>query len=227
MTGSASDDVGDDALRSLSRVAAIAVALLLAACATPAAPSQPGDATIYVIRRDWHTDIGLPVEEITGPLAVLEKSFPGVRFLTFGFGERQFLVNRKTDFAAMVLALLPSRSALLMTALGASPEAAFGRQNVVLLHVSRPDFDRIQAAIHAEIEQTPGGEPVLLDNGPYPGSVYYAARGTYSGLYTCNSWTAATLRAGGLPMAAIGTLFAGQVMEMAVRIRDEQAAPSE
>ena len=81
---------------------------------------------VYVIRREWHTDIGLPVEEIAGPLAILEKPFPGVRFLTFGFGERQFLVNHEKSFVAMLGALLPSQSALLMTALAATPEQAFG-----------------------------------------------------------------------------------------------------
>ena len=177
-----------------------------------------------MVHRGWHTDVGFPVEEITGPLATLESAFPGVRFLTFGFGERQFLVHRSKNFGAMLNALLPSQSALLMTALRATPEEAFGQPNVVVLHVSHAGLERMEASIWQELELSTAGAPVLLAEGPYPGSVFYAARDTYDGFYTCNTWTAETLRAGGLPMPAAGVLFAGQVMGMAHWIGARQAS---
>jgi uncharacterized protein (TIGR02117 family) len=192
--------------------ACLAATALLAACSTPVPSPNPGDKIVYVVEREWHTDIGLPVEEIAGPMTTLEASFPGVRFLIFGFGERQFLVNHEKSFGAMLNALLPSRSALLMTALNAPPEQAFGPRNVVVLHVSGAGLRQIEAAIWKEFELSAAGAPILLASGPYPGSVFYAARDTYSGLFTCNTWTAATLRAGGLPIPATGVLFSGQVM---------------
>lgn len=202
---------------SCRRVAAVclALSLMIAACSVPASPPQPDEAVVYVIKRSWHTDVGLPVEEISGPLASLEGAFPGVRFLTFGFGERQFLVNRKRTFGAMLSALLPSRSALLMTALRTTPQTAFGQPNVVVLHLSHAGLERIEASVWRELELSPAGAPVLLAEGPYPGSVFYAARDTYDGLFTCNTWTAEALRAGGLAVPATGVLFAGQVMGMA------------
>jgi uncharacterized protein (TIGR02117 family) len=193
----------------------LALTLLTAGCSVPVSVEATDDPVVYVVGRGWHTDIGLPVEEIAGDLARLEGGFPGVRFLTFGFGERQFLVNRKTNVGAMLNALLPSRSALLMTALRATPQAAFGSRNVVVLHVSRAGLDRIEASIWREFDRSATGEPMLLADGPYPGSVFYAARDTYDGFYTCNTWTAQTLRTGGLPMPVAGVLFSGQVMGMA------------
>jgi hypothetical protein len=168
-----------------------------------------------VVQRGWHTEIGLAVEDIDGPLATVERAFPGVRFLTFGFGERQFLVNRRRTFGAMLIALLPSRSALLVTALRATPEVAFGPQNVVALHVSRAGLVRIESALWREFETSGAGEPVLLADGPYPGSVFYAGRDTYDLFFTCNTWTAETLRAGGLAVPATGVVFSDQVMGMA------------
>jgi uncharacterized protein (TIGR02117 family) len=207
-----------------------AAALLLGAC-TPtvppfAAPAPEDAATVYVIGRGWHSDIGLPVAQMTGPLAGLAQPFPGVRFLTFGFGERQFLLARRTTLGGMVSALFPSRSALLMTALDAAPATAFGTQHVVEISVSRDGFARIEAAIWQELEKSPGGEPVMLADGPYPGSVFFAASGTYDAFDTCNTWTAAMLHDGGLPVPSDGVLFVGQVMGMARAISAREAAAS-
>jgi hypothetical protein len=203
------------------------VALSLCACTTPSPPlplpAPEDDAIVYVIERGWHSDIGLPVTEITEPLAGLEQRFPGVRYLTFGFGERQFLLSRQATVGGMLSALLPSRSALLMTALAADPAAAFGAEHVVVLHVSREDVARIEVAVWQELDQPPDGEPVVLADGPYPGSVFYAARDTYDGLYTCNSWTMTMLHAGGLPVPT-GVLFVGQVMDAVRSISARQAS---
>ncbi len=209
----------------MPRLVCLALLLLVSACAEPIPPSSPDDPILYVIRRDWHTDIGLPVAEIAGPLTALEKPFPGVRFLTFGFGERQFVISHSNGPFAMLSALLPSPSALLMTALRAPPAEAFGAENVVLLRVTRAGLDRIEAAIDREFERGPDNEPVRLADGPYPGSVFYAARDTYDGLFTCNSWTAETLRIGGLPMPATLVLFSGQVIAAARNIGAWQASP--
>jgi uncharacterized protein DUF2459 len=191
--------------------ACLGLTLLTGACAVPWTRPSEG-AFVYVIERGWHTDIGLPVQEIAGPLATLEGGFPGVRVLTFGFGERQFLVNRKTNLGTMLIALLPSRSLLLVTALRTTPEVAFGPSNVVALPISRAGLEKIEASIWQELENPDTG---ALAEGPYLGSVFYAARDTYDMLFTCNTWTAETLRVGGLPIPATGVVFAEQVMGMA------------
>jgi uncharacterized protein (TIGR02117 family) len=200
----------------------------LSACGTPT-PSIPGsaaaaprDAIIYVIGRGWHTDIGLPMEEITGPLHVLETPFPGVRFLTIGFGDRTYLLKREVTVFSMLLALLPGHGALLVTALRAAPGTAFGDTHVVTLHVTRADLDRLEQRLWQAFEQTPEGTPVAIAIGPYQGSLFYAASEPYSGLFTCNTWTADMMHAAGLPMPIGGVLFAGQVMGMARWIASQQ-----
>ena len=209
----------------LLSAACVVLTILLAACSTPMPPLPAGHSVVFVIQRGWHTELGFPVAEIGDPLAVLKGPFPGVRFLTFGFGERQFLLNRHDDVGAMRRALLPSKSALLMTALKAPPGQAFGSENVVVLYVSPTDLDTIETSIWHDLELSSAGTAIRVADGPYPGSVLYAARHTYDLLYTCNSWTAGMLRAGGLPMPSTGVLFAGQVMEAAHRIAGQQVLP--
>jgi len=199
----------------VTRLVLVALAeVLLSACSAPNPPATaPRDATVYVIGRGWHTDIGLPVEEITAPLAVLKAQFPGVRYLIIGFGDRTFLLSRAATPFSMLTALLPGRGALLITALRATPQEAFGASDVVALRISRGELDHLQARLWREFELASGATPIVLTDGPYAGSLFYAASAPYSGLYTCNTWTAEMLRAGGLPKP-IGVLFAGQVMGM-------------
>ncbi len=192
--------------------------VMLMSCAAPqpvTGGTDGADAVVYVIERGWHTDIGLPATEIEGPLASVESVFPGVRFLAFGFGERQFVISRDRSVGAMLSALLPSRSLVLVTALRTGPQEAFGAGNVVRLRVGKAGLDRIAAAVWREFEGTDGDGPAPVAKGPYPGSVFYAGRDTYSAAFTCNTWTATTLRAGGVAMNGTGVVFASQVMGMA------------
>jgi uncharacterized protein (TIGR02117 family) len=202
------------------------VALLagwLAGCAVAptAGPVPRGEATVYVVGRGWHTDIGLPVDEVSGPLASLESDFPGVRFMVFGFGEREYYMRRDEGSGEMLAALLPSKSAILMTALNAPPTEAFADHEVVVLHLPPNDVARIVARLWDGLEKHADGSAVRLANGPYIGSMFYASNETYDGFHTCNTWTALVLRDGGLPMNT-HVLFAGQVMQQVSRIAEMQ-----
>jgi hypothetical protein len=179
-------------------------------------------AVVTVISRGWHTDIGLSANVLTGPLADLANQYPGARFLTFGFGERNYLLQRRITPFTMLSAMLPSRSALLVTLLSTTPETAFGQHYTVTLYLSQANLGRIQARIWQELQKSAAGKPIWLADGPYPGSEFYGAVDTYFGLYTCNTWTAEMLRAGGLPMPVAGVVFASEVMGMARWISAQQ-----
>jgi uncharacterized protein (TIGR02117 family) len=196
----------------------------LAGCAVmPAdAPVPNGEATIYVVGRGWHTDIGLPVDDAAGPLASLRRDFPGVRYMVFGFGERQYYMARNAGSGEMLTALLPSESAILVTALLATPTEAFADQTVVMLHLPRSGVERIAMRLWDDLEKAADGSAARLADGPYVGSAFYASPDTYDALHTCNTWTAQVLREGGLPMNT-HVLFADQVMQQVARIAATQA----
>ena len=189
----------------------------------PQPPEVPGNAVIYVVGRGWHTDIGLPVDEVDGPLADLERDFPGVRFMVFGFGERNYLMTHGNGSGEMLTALFPSKSAILMTALRAPPTEAFSDEQVVTLRLTPEAVDRLAERIWQTLEKTPDGAALRLADGPYPGSVFYASGETYDAFHTCNTWTALLLRDAGLPVNPRGVLFVGQVMRQAGAIAAVQA----
>ena len=61
------------------------------------------------------------------------------------------------------------------------------------------------------------GAPIDLGPGLYPGSRFYAATGRYSLFYTCNSWIAEALRAGGCPITPAWALTGGNLAFQARR----------
>jgi uncharacterized protein (TIGR02117 family) len=188
----------------------------LAACAAvpPALPPGPRPVRIAVADRGWHTELCVAAPAPADPLAALAAGFPGARFLCLGFGERQYLLSPDPGLGEMLSALLPSRAALLVTALSAPPAEAFGAANVVELGITTEGAARLGAFLWRSLETTRTGAPVRLRDGPYPGSAYFAATGTYDAFTTCNTWTADGLRAAGLPVGGL-VIFAGQVMSQA------------
>ena len=130
-------------------------------------------------------------------------------------------MRRDEGSGEMLAALLPSKSAILMTALNAPPTEAFADHEVVVLHLPPNDVARIVARLWDGLEKHADGSAVRLANGPYVGSMFYASNETYDGFHTCNTWTALVLRDGGLPMNT-HVLFAGQVMQQVSRIAEMQ-----
>lgn len=206
-------------LRRLA-LAALIGSLLSGCAALSPTPPPPSGATartehIVIVGRGWHTDICLNPSD-TATALDLAQHFPGAAYLCFGFGERQFYMGRDTGLIEMLSALLPSNSALLVTALRVPPDAAFPGK-AVELGVSRNGLVRLVEFIRKDVETDPHGHPIRLGPGPYPGSVFWAGRRTYDAFFTCNSWTAAGLRAAGLPFRG-NALFASQVMDQVRRL---------
>lgn len=189
------------------------------------APEQTGDAaTLYVIDRGWHTDIGFPATEVTMPLAQLGQGFAGARTLVVGFGDRAYVLPGGKGFFGMLQALVPGRGLLLVTALRTTPQRAFGARNVVTLRLSRAGLDRVMRFVWHDTTHGAADRPHRVGDGPYPGSMFYASSATYAGYYTCNTWTADALHSAGLPVSASGILLADQLMENARAAANQQAA---
>ncbi|MDR3389583.1 MAG: DUF2459 domain-containing protein [Rudaea sp.] len=204
------------------RLYGIAWAAALAACSTvPLMPSPtPVTTTIIVARRAWHTDVCVRSEDAGPWVSALAHGFEGARFLCFGFGERQYVLTREDGVLAALAALLPSKGAMLMTVLRASPGAAFGLSKVVPLGVIEAGLTGLRTFLQHSVQTDAAGRPVRLATGPYPGSVFFAASGTYDGLYTCNTWTSDALRSAGLPIRG-AVLFARDVMDQARQLTHE------
>ncbi len=166
---------------------------------------------IYVVRRSWHTDVGFDVTDLHVPLAAVHQSVPKARYLLFGFGDKHYLLSHGRMWDRLSGAILPGEGVVLLTGLQAPPAEAFGAKNVVRLTISAAQARNLEAFVWKTLVSTEGSFPRVLGPGPYSGSVYYASVERYSGLHTCNTWTAEALHSAGLPVHSFGVEFAGQV----------------
>lgn len=175
----------------------------------------PSDPSIYIVDRGWHTEIALPVRELNRALTMVAQDFPGATYLTFGFGDRHYLMSRDTDVFDMVHALFPSDAAMLVTGVRSTLPQAFGATNVVRLRLRPRDLFPAEEFLAGYFEKSTNGGPVHLAQGPYPGSAFYGSGETYDAFHTCNTWVAETLQAGGLGVASTMVIFASQIMQQA------------
>lgn len=201
------------------RVVLLGVLHLLAGCAwTPVAPyvgAAPRNETVYLIAGRWHTEIGLSKAAASGLPTTLTGSFPGARYLVFGWGERDYYTARHPGFGDLLRAVVPGPAVMLVIPLTAPPAQAFGAANVLALPVSRPGLARLLDYLWASVAKTRDGAPRRVAPGPETGSIFYASTETYDIARTCNAWTAEALHVAGLPIQAGGVIFAGQVLRQA------------
>jgi hypothetical protein len=203
-----------------SRLQGLYVAIVLvSSCAAPTTPrpfTEPlsGD-TVTLLDHGWHTDIGIPAEELSGQLAVFREIFPGARSLVFSYGKRTFLMAPANNWSEYVLGPLPGPAAIMVTGLSVPSEQAYGADPSLVFHLPRGGAAHLSNFIWRDIVHDQPGKPRLIDRGPFDGSLFYAAVNGYALNHTCNAWSASALAAAGLEIDPAGVIFARQTMTRA------------
>lgn len=186
---------------------------LLAPRAAAVAAFAPPSPIIFVIAGSWHTELALPIGSIAAPLKALMPQFPGARYLVFGWGARGYYMARHPGFEDLLRAARPGPAVMLVIPLAVAPVAFAGPGNAFPLAISPDGAARLSRFLWDDLAGARNHPPRGLGPGPEPQSVFYAAAGTYDLSYTCNTWTAETLRIAGVPVSAAGVVFAGQLID--------------
>ena len=161
----------------------------------------------------WHTEIALPIDAIHDPLRLVAADFPGARYLSFGWGERNYYMARAPTVGDAMSALFPGPAVLLVTPLYSPPRDSRPGAEVFELGLSTAGLDRLSGYLWTAFEKSADGTRHRLAAGPGPGSIFFAATGTYSSSYTCNTWTAEGLRVAGVLVTPAGVVFAGELTD--------------
>lgn len=156
--------------------------------------------TIYVTSNGVHTGLILPATnpQIDWRQLVRAGDLPDPRYagnwLLFGWGERDFYLNTPTwadvSVRRVARALIGSNHTLVHVDHLQGVKADADTRPLVL---TTAQYAALARAIRADFASQP---EVLRGYGP--NDVFYAARGRYSGLHSCNAWTGERLRAIGV-----------------------------
>lgn len=192
---------------------------MLAGCVlshTPACPVLSAAGSVVVlIDHGWHTDLGIPVGELSGPIAVFRKIFPGAHALVFGFGKRTFMTARVDRWQEFLIGPFPGPGAMLVAGLAVSPDQAYAAGDTVVLPLPPGGAEALSAFLTRSFAWGNDGWPRFIATGPWRGSLFYDSAETYTLANTCNDWSVRALRAAGVPVSARGVLLAGQAMHRA------------
>ena len=204
---------------------ALGAGLIVTACLSPVReldPPRSGEATttVYVVGHGWHSGIVIRRDQIPSEAWPEHGRFPPAPFLEVGWGDRAFYQSRDAGVGPALRAAFASGGSVLHVAgLGRPPAELFTRAEIVGVELSGRGVEALARFVSRAYARDGSGDPIHLGPGLYPGSRFYAATGRYSLLYTCNSWIAEALRAGGCPITPAWALTAGNLLFQAARCR--------
>jgi uncharacterized protein (TIGR02117 family) len=209
----------------LALAAAPLVTMLLAGCSLattgespPAEKSEPA-VTVWVLDHGWHTAIVARRSDVTRALWPEVDDFPEAQFVEVAWGDREFyMAPSPTAWLLVRAAFLSSRSVLHVVGFSTPVAVNFSESAAVELRLSRQGFDAMTRLIHEEYQRDLDDRPVRLERGLYGTSWFYAARGRYHVLNTCNTWVLRMLERAGLAVAPAGVIAAGQAMRQVRRV---------
>ncbi|MGA7541337.1 MAG: DUF2459 domain-containing protein [Steroidobacteraceae bacterium] len=184
-----------------------------------ASPAHRAPLAIGVLVAGWHSGLVLPGREL-GPLASL-LSDSQATYLSIGWGNRRFYMASHPGAGDALAALFRSPSVLFLRRVSAPADLSEPGGHIRWLCANRQELWRVDSYLEGSLAR-PAGRLSDLGRGPLPGSVFYASRGHYSLVHTCNTWTVAALQYAGLPVHASGVILASQTL---ARIRGLRACP--
>jgi len=202
---------------------ALIAGLAVAACLGPVRelyPPRPGDATVtvHVVRHGWHSGLVIPRDQIPSTAWPEPARFPAARFLEVGWGDRAFYQSPDAGIRLAVAASLASEGSVLhVVGLDRVPAEHYAHAEIIPVVLSAHGADALARFVSRAYARDEAGRPIDLGPGLYPGSRFYAATSRYSLVYTCNSWIASALRAGGCPITPAWALTASNLMFQARR----------
>lgn len=151
---------------------------------------------VYVVGNGWHTSIVLSRADLSATSWPRAHDFSNSEFLEVSWGDWDyFQTPDASTWLALKAALVPTRSVLHVVGFDGAVPAAYPGADVVEVHVSPAGLDDLVEMISDTFSTT----DTTPRPGLFPGSRFYAARGTFHLFNTCNNWIARLLRAAGCP----------------------------
>ncbi len=194
----------------------------------PVAARSGPPGKLFLLTHGWHTDVAVPASEISGPLTLFRRRFPGARTIIFGYGKRNYMTEATHGVGDWIGGPFPGDGAIEVSALKTSLAAAYGARHIIPIDLPPGGAQRLSAYIWANfaLDKTgdKAGRPIEVGHGDFPGSIVFLAASTYDLSHTCNTWSAQVLAAAGLAVQPAGIMFSNQIDGVARQLAVQQRA---
>lgn len=167
---------------------------------------QKKEIPIYIYTNGVHTDIVMPVKNdlqdwsLTIPFANTRSKKTDYRYIGIGWGDKGFYLDTPTwadlKFStAIKAAFWLSDSAMHCTYYHTMKEG----DDCKMIMISRNQYQNLVKFVEDKFDRDQNGKFMLIPTNAVYGDndAFYDAKGTYSFLYTCNTWSNNALKAAG------------------------------
>ncbi|PKF74914.1 TIGR02117 family protein [Chryseobacterium sp. PMSZPI] len=167
---------------------------------------QKKEIPIYIFTNGVHTDIVMPVKtdlkdwSLSIPFANTKSKRTDYNYIGIGWGDKGFYLETPTwadlKFSTAVKAAFwLSDSAMHCTYYTSMKEG----EDCKMIMISRAQYESLVKYVEAKFDRDQNGNFMLIPTDAVYGDndAFYDAKGTYSFLYTCNTWTNNALKAAG------------------------------
>lgn len=164
------------------------------------------DIPIYIYTNGVHTDIVMPVKNdlqdwsLKIPFANLKSKKTDYNYIGIGWGDKGFYLDTPTwadlKFSTAVKAAFwLSDSAMHCTYYTTMKEG----DDCKMIMISRSQYEKLVKFVEDKFDRDQNGNFILIPTNAVYGDndAFYDAKGTYSFLYTCNTWTNDALKVAG------------------------------
>ncbi|MGZ5264115.1 MAG: TIGR02117 family protein [Kaistella sp.] len=168
--------------------------------------SQPENVVVYILTNGVHTDLVVPVKspEIDWSKEILFENTLSKRtdfkYLSIGWGDKGFYLDTPTwaelkVSTAVKAAFWMSESAMHCTFYDTMAEG----EDCIKLTLTREQYLDLIRFIRGKFDRDENGKPILIKTDAVYGKndAFYDAKGSYSFLDTCNTWSNNGLKAAG------------------------------
>ena len=173
-----------------------------------------------MIIEGWHSDLAIPVGQLTDRLPTIVAQFPGARTLLFGYGKETFMTAPPGTFSKYFTGIFPGQAAIEVTALDTDLAAVYPPEEVITLALPPGGADRLAAFIRGDLVDDAGGQPQVIGEWDTPPTFVYAANSRYTFMHTCNAWAAQILADAGVPLSDSRVVTSDRLM---IRVREAAA----
>ncbi len=187
-------------------LASVIGALIPGTIETGAGKTTPGDTRqIYLLTSPLHADIAIPVDEDVlnrfGFLAQsgIEIDHPGLQYLVFGWGSREFYTTAGSysdiTVSATIKAITGDRSVMHVV-----PSGKIGKSdNSIAINVGSAGFSKLLVFLRRSFINDDSGAPIWLEGESHGyGDVFYQGVGDFNIFKPCNVWTGKALKIAGI-----------------------------